>query len=255
MPLYIADYLADTQHLTANEHGAYLLLLMHHWQHGKLPKSQEMMARIARVHPPHWAKVWRVLSSFFEPQEDGSWIQKRLALELIKTAEISNKRKAAAMQKHSKSCAHAEQLHTHARASSQPQPHSSEAKASAPKPALAVPIDVDVVGEDPKAKLFRIGKTILVSFGVAERRTGALIGQWLKVRPDPVGLLAAIQFSRDQNVAEPVAYISTMLANGGARNGKSKPNISELAFELADEVRERERQASSFRENDILGGH
>ncbi len=79
--------------------------------------------------------------------------------------------------------------------------------------------EVEIVGEDPKAKLFRIGKTVLVSFGVAERRTGSLIGQWLKSKNDPVGLLAAIQFARDQNVAEPVAYVSAIVSGKGKQNG------------------------------------
>lgn len=113
----------------------------------------------------------------------------------------------------------------------------------------------EVVGEDPKAKLFRVGKTLLVSFGVAEKRTGALIGQWLKNRNDPGGLLAAIQFARDQNVAEPVAYISALLNRQERPNGKPKQTLSDLAFELADEWRRREREAGLFGSDDNAGSH
>ena len=112
----------------------------------------------------------------------------------------------------------------------------------------------DVVGEEPKARLFRIGKTILVSFGIAEKRTGALIGQWLKTRNDPAGLLAAIQFARDQNVAEPIAYISAVIAKEKS-NGNGKQSLVDLAFELAEQARERERAAGIFRPPDIVGSH
>ena len=44
MPIYIGDYLRDTVELNAEEHGAYLLLLMHYWQ-----KSGEIGCDIARL--------------------------------------------------------------------------------------------------------------------------------------------------------------------------------------------------------------
>jgi uncharacterized protein YdaU (DUF1376 family) len=113
MPLWIGDYLADTQNLSTYEHGAYLLLLMYHWQHDKLPGNDQQLSRIARVHPPHWPRLKKVLMPFFDVQEDGSWIQKRIIKELIKADEISNKRRAAAEQMFSNRRANAQQMHTH----------------------------------------------------------------------------------------------------------------------------------------------
>lgn len=118
MPLYIGDYLAGTQHLSTYEHGAYLLLLMYHWQHDKLPGNDQQLSRIAGVHPPHWARVKKVLIQFFDVQEDGSWTQKRLLKELFKAVEISNKRKDAAQQMHQKRHANALQMHTHSHSQS-----------------------------------------------------------------------------------------------------------------------------------------
>lgn len=119
-------------------------------------------------------------------------------------------------------------------------PEVREQKEDSEASASALTGDVEILDEDPKAKLFRLGKTILISFGIAEKRTGALIGQWLKSRNDPDGLLAAIQFARDQNVAEPVAYISAVISE---RKTNGKLNLGDLASELADQLRERERAA------------
>jgi uncharacterized protein YdaU (DUF1376 family) len=122
MPLYIADYLADTAHLSATESGAYLHLIMHYWLNGSLPTEDSSLARIAKVHPPHWQKIRISLAPFFgNPKRGGLWIQKRVALEMRKSEEISNKRKAAALQMHIKSSASALQMHTQ----SQSQSHKS----------------------------------------------------------------------------------------------------------------------------------
>lgn len=95
MPLYVADYLADTAHLTALEHGVYLLLIMNYWQRGKaLPADDERLSRIARVSVSEWKQVRPALSEFFA-HEDGSWVHDRVEHELAKVHEKSTKARAA----------------------------------------------------------------------------------------------------------------------------------------------------------------
>lgn len=76
MQLYVADYLADTMHLTTEEHGAYLLLIFNYWQTGK-PIPKVRLARIARVASDRWLEIEPALSEFFE--SDGEqWIHLRI---------------------------------------------------------------------------------------------------------------------------------------------------------------------------------
>lgn len=64
MQLYIADYLADTMHLSAEEHGAYLLLMFNYWQTGRaIPKSR--LAKIARISNERWGGCGRVPERVF----------------------------------------------------------------------------------------------------------------------------------------------------------------------------------------------
>ena len=54
---YIGDYLKDTQALTTEQHGAYMLLLMECWQKGRVPLDAASRASIARVPLPRWKKI------------------------------------------------------------------------------------------------------------------------------------------------------------------------------------------------------
>src|SRR5262245_8250176 len=117
MPLFWGDFLANTMHLSAQEAGAYLFLIAHAWEHdAKVPRDWLRLARIARVRPDQWKRVWNSLENFFEPCPESSigtssvtliqcYSHPRVADELRRLGKISNERKAAAMQLHSKSSA------------------------------------------------------------------------------------------------------------------------------------------------------
>jgi len=98
MPLHIADYLADTGHLTATEHGAYLLMIMHYWQNGSLPANERVIARIAKLTVEQWEESRDILAMLFGPD----WSHKRIDAELSKADEIIEKRRSAAEARYSK---------------------------------------------------------------------------------------------------------------------------------------------------------
>jgi uncharacterized protein YdaU (DUF1376 family) len=92
MQLYVADYLGDTQHLSTEQHGAYLLLLMAMWRAGgMLPDDDVKLARMVRLSPARWRKVRPEIITLFD-SEDGQISQKRLRAEYEKAQEKSQKR-------------------------------------------------------------------------------------------------------------------------------------------------------------------
>lgn len=94
MPLLIGKYLADTMHLTAEQHGAYLLLLMSAWTRGGiLPNDDGQLAGIARLTPAAWRKSRGVILSFFTSSGE-HLTQKRLALEYAHAVRVNEAQKA-----------------------------------------------------------------------------------------------------------------------------------------------------------------
>lgn len=118
MPLNIGDYLADTMHLRAAEHGAYLLLLMHYWRNGPLPDDDAKLSGIARMTRDEWSEISATIREFFH-LENGQLHQKRADDERAKAEQISSKRAGAARSMHMQrgsNCtanapANAEQMH------------------------------------------------------------------------------------------------------------------------------------------------
>lgn len=91
MPLYVADYLADTGHLSTVEHGAYILLIMHYWQNGGLPLEDAKLARICRLSPKEWASIRDTIADLFAE----GWRHKRVEEELSTAVDVIGKKSAA----------------------------------------------------------------------------------------------------------------------------------------------------------------
>lgn len=94
MPLYIGDYLADTMHLTTEQHGAYLLLIMAYWKNsGPLSSNDQMLAATCRLSVDAWSMHKHMLAAFFDTISDPDlWILPRAEKEMAKAGVNQEKR-------------------------------------------------------------------------------------------------------------------------------------------------------------------
>lgn len=137
MPLWIGDYLADTQHLTRSEHGAYFLILLAYWRNGgPLPDDDKRLAAIAKATPREWQVLRPTIAEFFTVG-DGVWKQKR-ADEEIKSSQTrkdkaTEKAKAAAQARYKQSTSTAPST-APSTASSNPQAMLEQCPSPSPSP-------------------------------------------------------------------------------------------------------------------------
>jgi uncharacterized protein YdaU (DUF1376 family) len=231
MPLYIGDYLADTMHLDAQEHGAYLLLLMHQWRNGPLPDDDKALAGIARVERKVWTNVVApVVRRFFEVV-DGKLVQKRLQSERQKADKLSDTRRGVANARHAKkdqaatkdavegyakpeqtgcnddaiASANAELEHTHARVAV-PSPSPSKKDSVSDETAAGAPPAPPTAAE----LLWSIGLPILSALtGKPPSSCRSFMGQLKKnLRDDCPKLLMILQEASGAGLADPVAWLT-----------------------------------------------
>jgi len=85
-PHYIADYAADTMHLTTLQHGAYRLLMDAYWRNqGPLNDDDEALAAITRLPLKDWRKMRPTIGRFFQIDfVAATWTHKRIERELTR---------------------------------------------------------------------------------------------------------------------------------------------------------------------------
>jgi uncharacterized protein YdaU (DUF1376 family) len=91
MPLYVGDYLRDTRDLNTLQHGAYLLLIMHYWQHDALPTDDARLAAIAGLPVAQWRRIREPVQAKFAE----GWRHKRIDAELAKLDRAVMQRRLA----------------------------------------------------------------------------------------------------------------------------------------------------------------
>lgn len=92
MPIVIGDYLGETQRLTTEQHGAYLLLMLDYWRNGPPPHDVETLKTITGLDSRAWRKNEAALLGLFYVQDGylrNDKIEERLA------AAKDNRRRAS----------------------------------------------------------------------------------------------------------------------------------------------------------------
>ena len=87
MPLYIGGYLSKTMHLTTEQHGAYLLLIMAYWQNNG-PLCESRLPAITKLTPDAWSNAQALLEEFFDTKsKPGFWVHTKIEKELKRAAK------------------------------------------------------------------------------------------------------------------------------------------------------------------------
>jgi uncharacterized protein YdaU (DUF1376 family) len=146
---YLADYDRDTADLSLMEHGAYRKLLDHYYRTGgPLPANALQLHRACGAFKGVEKRVLNSILDRFFDLVNGFYHHKRCDAELAKSAEISQKRAAAAMQMHKSRDAIAEQKHTQSQSHTQREKKEGETAVSQARP------------PKPQSKRWDAGKTV-----------------------------------------------------------------------------------------------
>jgi uncharacterized protein YdaU (DUF1376 family) len=101
VPLHIGDFISGTLHMDAAQKGAYIMLILSHYQIGAkgLPNDDRQLARIAGVSLKQWDKMKPILSQKFEITET-FWISSKCVEVLQKVHDKSSAQRAKVLKRY-----------------------------------------------------------------------------------------------------------------------------------------------------------
>lgn len=223
MPLYIGDYLGDTQRLTTEQHGAYLLLICDYWRNGPAPDDDTVLQQITKLDKASWKRHRAALSRLFQITE-GEWRHKRIDRELSQAEENADRRTSKA-----RAAAQARWGDAKSNAPSMPQALPVECPPPSPSPkkeeeevseADASAQRHPEISPDPEKVMFDSGRKLLAEAGIGKAQQGSLLGKW-KRDHGAAAVIVALGKAQREGAIDPVSFITASL---GAHNGHRTSN-------------------------------
>lgn len=226
LPLWGDAFLRDTQHLAADEVGAYLLILMAMWVRAEcnFPDSEDRLARVSRVSLRLWkSRVGPALRPFFK-SEDGMLISKKLREEATyveRQGEYQHIRKTGGKADN--------QLNNkEPDASGDSSGDVSGVHPSQPPNLPTKGSEEDLSSSDAggvetgfSKRIFEEGVALLERHGLTEKAARSQIGKWRKAHSDP-GLTEAFAAFESAGATDPVSWITARLAPPPAAPSKER---------------------------------
>lgn len=232
MPLYIADYIADTTRLTTEQHGAYLLLIMDYWRNGPLPDDDAALSNITRLPVAAWKKHRSTLARMFQV-EGGEWRHKRIDSERQEAEDNSIKyaerAKKAAAKRWEKQTIKEPRSNATSDASSNACsiPLGQLVDCTSPSPINSVPNGTG--GKPPKVTdpdeiIFGYGVPLLTSAGNTDRASRSFLGGLRKSHGDDA-VVAALRECVKAKPLQPLEWLAAALPPAGSKPARRTPAV------------------------------
>lgn len=209
MPMYWDAYIADTTHLTIEEHGAYLLLLGAMWRrNGWVPDDDKDNARILGISTAKWRRIKARLSGFLT-FENGEISQKNLRKIWENTQEkIQKNRENGSKGGRPRSSKNNDLEKPKGSVSDKPNETIPEPE---PEPDTTIANAMDGAAVDATSDaIWKRGVPFLVERHVTEKKARSMIGKWL-AQSGSAQLFDALKDAAASPTQDPIPYITAIL--------------------------------------------